>query len=76
MYRAIFIDAMGTMLELEPPWERIDPLPVAGIPPRRVREAFETEMDYYRAHAEQGSDREPGRPAPALRGAALGRARA
>lgn len=58
MRRAVFIDALGTMLELEPPWERIDPDLVEGIPADRVRAAFEAEMAYYRANLREGSDAE------------------
>lgn len=58
MYRAVFIDALGTMLRLEPPWERIEPAVVAGIPPERVRTAFEAEMGFYAARTGEGSDPE------------------
>jgi HAD superfamily hydrolase (TIGR01509 family) len=54
--RAVFIDALGTMLWLEAPWERIDPSAVLGIEPDRVRAAFIAEMAYYMAHTEQGRD--------------------
>lgn len=57
-YRACLIDALGTMVRLLPPWERIDPRAVAGLGPERVRSAFEAEMDYYRAHSDQGRDRD------------------
>ncbi|HKJ36456.1 MAG TPA: HAD-IA family hydrolase [Solirubrobacterales bacterium] len=54
--RAIFIDALGTMLELEPPWERIDPSAVAGLAPERVRAGFEAEMAYYRENMASASE--------------------
>jgi putative hydrolase of the HAD superfamily len=57
-YRACTIDALGTMVRLEPPWERIDPGAVAGIPPERVEAAFRTEMRHYAANAERGRDAE------------------
>lgn len=58
MRRAVFIDALGTLLRLEPPWEAIDPAAVAGLPAARVRAAFAAEMAYYRDHSDEGSDRE------------------
>jgi putative hydrolase of the HAD superfamily len=55
-YRAALIDALGTMVRLLPPWERIDPAAVDGLPAERVESAFRAEMAYYGAHAEQGRD--------------------
>jgi FMN phosphatase YigB (HAD superfamily) len=57
MTRAVFLDALGTMVRLEPPWERIDPAAVAGIEPEWVRAAFRAEMSYYRDNAQTGRDR-------------------
>jgi putative hydrolase of the HAD superfamily len=56
-YRACLIDALGTIVRLEPPWLRIDPGLVAGIPPERVEAAFRCEMNHYRANAERARDR-------------------
>jgi HAD superfamily hydrolase (TIGR01549 family) len=56
--RAVFIDALGTMLWLEPPWRRIEPEAVAGIEPERVRDAFVAEMGYYRERSHEGADPE------------------
>lgn len=56
--RAVFIDALGTMLWLEPPWERIDPAAIAGLPPERVREGFLAEMAFYAERTGEGSDAE------------------
>ena len=56
MTRAVFLDALGTLVELEPPWvalrERIpdevdDELLIAGL---------RDEMAYYREHAHEGRD--------------------
>jgi 2-haloalkanoic acid dehalogenase type II len=56
MTRAVFLDALGTLVELEPPWlalrERVpeevdDELLVAGL---------RAEMAYYREHAHEGRD--------------------
>ena len=55
-YRACLLDALGTTVRLLPPWERIDPELVAGIPPERVREAFGAEMAHYAANAGEASD--------------------
>jgi FMN phosphatase YigB (HAD superfamily) len=54
-YRACLVDALGTTVALDPPWERIDPALVAGLPAERVREAFRAEMSYYAEHAHEGS---------------------
>ena len=55
-YRAGLVDALGTMVRLLPPWERIDPAAIEGLPAERVESAFRAEMAYYGAHAEQGRD--------------------
>jgi HAD superfamily hydrolase (TIGR01509 family) len=57
-YRACLIDALGTIIRLLPPWERLDPALVAGIPAERVRDAFGAEMAYYAANAQSGRDAE------------------
>ena len=57
-YRACLIDALGTMVRLLPPWERLDPAVAEGIPAERVRSAFEAEMSYYAANADRGRDRD------------------
>lgn len=53
--RAVFCDALGTLVELEPPW-----VPLAdglGIEPdERVVAAMRAEMSYYRDHAHEGRD--------------------
>jgi FMN phosphatase YigB (HAD superfamily) len=55
-YRAVFLDALGTTVRLLPPWERIDPALVEGLPPERIRSAFRTEMSFYAAHAHEATD--------------------
>ncbi len=55
-YRACLIDALGTTVRLDPPWERVDPGVVEGLPAERVRGAFAAEMSYYAAHAHEASD--------------------
>jgi putative hydrolase of the HAD superfamily len=55
-YRACLIDALGTMVRLAPPWERVDPAAVAGLEPEAVRRAFRAEMRHYAANADRGRD--------------------
>ncbi len=52
------LDALGTTVRLLPPWERIDPALVEGIPAAKVREAFGAEMAHYAAHAHEAVDAE------------------
>jgi putative hydrolase of the HAD superfamily len=55
-YRACLIDALGTTVELAPPWLVADRELVAGLGDDAVRAAFRAEMDYYAAHAHEASD--------------------
>lgn len=57
MRRALLIDAMGTVVWMHPPWKRIEPELVRGLPEATVRAAFEAEIAHYRAAMMQGSDR-------------------
>jgi putative hydrolase of the HAD superfamily len=53
--RAVLLDALGTIVELEPPWTHL--AAELGIEPdRRLVGALRKEMDYYAAHAHEGSD--------------------
>lgn len=54
--RAVFIDALGTMLWLQPPWELADPVAFEGISPDRVRDGFIAEMTYYMDRTDEGRD--------------------
>lgn len=56
MTRAVFLDALGTMVRLDPPWERVDPEAVNGIEPGLVRGAFRAEMAFYRENAGTARD--------------------
>lgn len=58
MHQAVFIDALGTLIWLRPPWHELDPTAIAGIPPERVEAAFVAEMSYYRARSDEGSNPE------------------
>lgn len=56
MVRAVFLDVLGTLVELEPPWTFLR----EGVPPRvsdeRLEAAVRAEMAYYRDHAHEGRD--------------------
>ena len=52
--QAVLLDAFGTLVELEPPWERL--APALGVDPKRARAAFLAEMDFYRAHSHEAVD--------------------
>jgi putative hydrolase of the HAD superfamily len=56
--RAVFCDALGTLVELEPPWVHLGP--ALGINPKdeRLVAAVRAEMAYYKAHAHEGADPE------------------
>jgi putative hydrolase of the HAD superfamily len=58
MTRAVFLDALGTLVELEPPWVSLR----AAVPPDVSDEALvaavRAEMAYYREHAHEGRDEE------------------
>jgi len=52
---AVFMDALGTVVELEPPWPQL--AAALGIAAdERVVAAVRAEMDYYRDHAHEGTD--------------------
>jgi putative hydrolase of the HAD superfamily len=53
--RAVFLDALGTLVALEPPAPRL--AAALGIPlDERVERAMSAEMAYYREHAHEGGD--------------------
>ena len=53
--KAIFLDALGTTVELEPPWVLL--AAELGVEPdRELVGAVRAEMDYYKAHAHEGVD--------------------
>ena len=55
--RAVFLDALGTLVELEPPWTHL--AAQLGIEPdARLVGAVRAEMAYYKAHAHEGRDDE------------------
>ncbi len=53
--KAVFLDALGTLVELDPPWIHL--AGVLGVEPdQRLERAVRKEMAYYREHAHEGTD--------------------
>lgn len=53
--RAVFLDALGTLVELEPPWIHLAAA-LGTDPDERIEAAFRAEMTFYREHAHEGRD--------------------
>ena len=64
--KAVFLDALGTLVELEPPWMHL--AASSGSSRRPVVAAVRAEMAYYREHAHEATDEPSARRA--ARGAA------
>ena len=56
MTRAVFLDALGTLVELEPPWISLRSRVPAEVADERLEAALRAEMAYYREHAQEGRD--------------------
>jgi putative hydrolase of the HAD superfamily len=56
MTRAVFLDALGTLVELEPPWISLRDRVPAAVSDERLMAALRAEMAYYREHAQEGRD--------------------
>ena len=56
MTRAVLLDALGTLVELEPPWISIRDMVPAEVSDERLIEALKAEMAYYKEHAHEGRD--------------------
>ncbi|MGH2956931.1 MAG: HAD family hydrolase [Solirubrobacterales bacterium] len=56
MTRAVFLDALGTLLELQPPWTLLRARVPSEISDERLIDAVKAEMDYYKEHAHEGRD--------------------
>jgi putative hydrolase of the HAD superfamily len=54
--RAILLDALGTLVELEPPGVHLRRALGDGIEDDRLEKAVRAEMRYYRAHSDDGRD--------------------
>ena len=56
MVRAVFLDALGTLVELEPPWLSLRDRVPNEVSDERLAAALRAEMSYYRDHAHEGRD--------------------
>ena len=56
MVRAVFLDALGTLVELEPPWISLRRRIPAEVSDERLEAALRAEMAYYREHSHEGRD--------------------
>lgn len=55
--RAVFLDALGTLVELEPPWEHLGAALGIEVDDHLVA-AVRKEMDFYKDHSHEGRDDE------------------
>ena len=58
MTRAVFLDALGTLVELEPPWVLLRDRVPDEVDDRRLAAAVRAEMSYFKQHAHEGRDAE------------------
>src|SRR3954452_11814418 len=56
MTRAVFLDALGTLVELEPPWISLREMVPAEVSDERLVDALRAEVAYYKEHAHEGHD--------------------
>lgn len=56
MTKAVFLDALGTLVELEPPWVLLRERVPEEVSDERLVAAVRAEMHYYREHAHEGRD--------------------
>ncbi len=56
MTEAVFLDALGTLVELEPPWVFLRELVPDEVDDERLVAAVRAEMAYYKEHAHEGRD--------------------
>jgi putative hydrolase of the HAD superfamily len=54
---AVCLDAMGTLVRLEPPWQHLASV-LRDTPQAQIEHAMRAEMAYYRAHSHEGRDAE------------------
>ncbi len=54
--RAVFFDALGTLVELEPPWRHLRAAAGEEVSTEKLVNAVKAEMAYYRDHAHEGRD--------------------
>jgi len=55
--KAVFLDALGTLVELEPPWLHLRERVPDRITDEQLVGAVKAEMAYYKEHAQEGRDR-------------------
>ena len=56
MTRAVLLDALGTLVELEPPAPRLRAALGGDLPTEQVERAMRVEMSYYREHSHEAED--------------------
>jgi putative hydrolase of the HAD superfamily len=56
MTRAVFLDALGTLVELEPPWLALRERVPDEVDDETLVAGLRAEMAYYREHAHEGRD--------------------
>jgi putative hydrolase of the HAD superfamily len=56
MTQAVFLDALGTLVELEPPWVLLRERVPAEVDDKTLVGAVRKEMAYYKEHAHEGRD--------------------
>jgi putative hydrolase of the HAD superfamily len=54
--KTVFFDALGTLVELEPPWLALRSLLGDGVDEARLVAAVRAEMAYYKEHSDEGRD--------------------
>jgi putative hydrolase of the HAD superfamily len=54
--RAVFLDALGTLVELEPPWISLRDMVPPEVSDEQLVDALKAEMAYYKEHAHEGRD--------------------
>jgi putative hydrolase of the HAD superfamily len=54
--KAVFFDALGTLVELEPPWIGLREAIGDPVPDERLVAAVKAEMAYYKQHSQEGRD--------------------
>jgi HAD superfamily hydrolase (TIGR01509 family) len=56
MTRAVFLDALGTLVEFEPPWLALRGRVPEAVDDELLVDGLRAEMAYYREHAHEGRD--------------------
>jgi 2-haloalkanoic acid dehalogenase type II len=54
--RAVFLDALGTMVDMDPPWVHLAGTLEREVPEADLVRAVRAEMGYYREHSHEGRD--------------------